>query len=231
VSLMRADGIVDFFPVAEFAVEFFHLQRAGRDLVELGVGAIGAFDGAVEFGRTWRQDEEVEAALLAGLFELGGELRAAIDLEGTDRKRHTVLQSVEELGGSLSGGASVRLPLALRAQDTLLLANLMEGGDLPLFVPTAIVEHGIPLSLIGCIRKDIRSVYLEGRTYDIIASKGVRIRVTHRERLKLLLSMWKTSGQKSIGRSAWFVLVGSQAFQRMLSFSCQFLRVGTAHRV
>jgi len=106
---MRADGIVDFFPVAEFAVEFFHLQRAGRDLIELlGVGAIGAFDGAVEFGRTWRQDEEVEAALLAGLFELGGELRAAIDLEGTDRKRHTVLQSVEELGGGLSGGASVQ---------------------------------------------------------------------------------------------------------------------------
>jgi hypothetical protein len=107
---MRADGIVDCFPVAEFAVEFVHLQRAGRDLVELlGVGAIGRFDGAVEFGRTWRQDEEVEAALLAGLFELGGELRAAIDLDGADRKRHTVLQSVEELGGGLSGGASVRL--------------------------------------------------------------------------------------------------------------------------
>ena len=96
---MRADGIVDFFPVAEFAAEFFHLQRAGRDLVELlGVGAMGAFDGAVEFGRTWRQDEEVEAALLAGRFELGGELRAAIDLDGADRKRHTVLQSVEQLG-------------------------------------------------------------------------------------------------------------------------------------
>jgi hypothetical protein len=47
---MRADGVVDFFPVAEFAVEFFHFQRARRDLVELlGMGAIGAFDGAVEF--------------------------------------------------------------------------------------------------------------------------------------------------------------------------------------
>jgi len=52
---MRADGVVDFFPVAEFTVKFFHLQRAGRDLVELlGVGAIRAFDGAVEFGRTGR---------------------------------------------------------------------------------------------------------------------------------------------------------------------------------
>ncbi len=34
----------------EFAIGFFHLQRADRNLVELlGVGAVGAFDGAVEF--------------------------------------------------------------------------------------------------------------------------------------------------------------------------------------
>ena len=82
---MRADRVVDFFPVAEFAVEFFHFQRAGRDLVELlSVGAIGTFDGAVEFRRAWRKNEEMEAALLAGLFELGGKLRAAIDLHGAD---------------------------------------------------------------------------------------------------------------------------------------------------
>src|SRR5881296_3381664 len=74
---MRADGMVDFFPVAKFAVEFFHFQRAGRDLVELlGVGAVRAFDGSVEFGRTWRKNEQMEAALLAGRFELGGKLRA-----------------------------------------------------------------------------------------------------------------------------------------------------------
>jgi hypothetical protein len=121
-------------------------------------------------------------------------------------------------------------PVALRAEDTLLLANLMQGGELPLFVPDAIVEHAIPLSLMGCLRKDIRSVYLEGRTYDIIASRGVRIRVTHRERLRLLLSMWKTAGQHSIGRSAWLVLVGRQALQRMISFGYQCLRVGpTTH--
>jgi hypothetical protein len=49
---MRADGVVDFLPVAEFTVEFFHLQREGRDLVELlSVGAIGAFDGTAS--RRW----------------------------------------------------------------------------------------------------------------------------------------------------------------------------------
>ena len=57
---MRADGIVDFFPVPQLAIELLHFQRAGRDLVELlGVGAVGAFDGAVEFGRARGKDEQV----------------------------------------------------------------------------------------------------------------------------------------------------------------------------
>lgn len=117
-------------------------------------------------------------------------------------------------------------PAALRAEDTLLLANLMQTGELPLFVPDAVVEHAIPLSFTGCLRKDIRSVYLERRAYAIIASKGVRIRVTHRERLGLLWSMWRAAGRGSIGRSAWFALVLRQAFQRMISFGYQCLHAG-----
>jgi glycosyltransferase involved in cell wall biosynthesis len=118
-------------------------------------------------------------------------------------------------------------PAALRAEDTLLLANLMQAGELPLFVADAIVEHAIPLSLMECLQKDVRSAYLEGRAYGIIASKGVRIRVTRRERLRLLSSMWKTAGQPSIGRSAWIVLVVRQALQRTISFGYQCLRFGS----
>jgi glycosyltransferase involved in cell wall biosynthesis len=114
-------------------------------------------------------------------------------------------------------------PLAFRAEDTLLLADLMQAGELPLFVPDALVEHYIPLSLAACFRKDIRSAYLEGRTYNIIASKGVRIRLTNRERLQLLLSMWRTAREPSIGRSAWFVLVVRQAIQRMISLGYKCL--------
>src|SRR6478672_2174338 len=107
---MRANGVVDLFPVAEFAIELFHFQRAEGDLVKLlGVSAVGAFDGAVEFGRTWRKNEQVKAALLASLFELGGELRAAIDLHRSNGKRHAVLQGVEELGGGLGRGTTVGL--------------------------------------------------------------------------------------------------------------------------
>jgi hypothetical protein len=115
-------------------------------------------------------------------------------------------------------------PNALRGEDTLLLANLMQIGELPLFVPDAVVEHCVPLSLTESLRKDIRSVNLERRTYDTIASRGVRVRLTHRERLKLLLSMWKTARRDSIGRSAWFVLVARQGFKRSLSFAYQCLR-------
>jgi len=118
-------------------------------------------------------------------------------------------------------------PAALRAEDTLLLANLIQVGELPLFVTNAIVEHAIPLSLMGCLRKDIRSVYLERKAYNIIASRGVRVRVTHRERLRLLRSMWKAASQDSIGKSAWFVVVARQAFQRMISFGYQYLRLAS----
>src|SRR5207237_3824365 len=95
-------------------------------------------------------------------------------------------------------------PVARRAESNPLLSNLMQAGELPFFAHDAIVQHATPSSLMGSLRKSIRSAYLEGRTYEIIASKGVRIRVSHRERLSMLWSVWKTSGKHSIGRAAWF---------------------------
>ena len=50
----------------------------------LAMGAIGAFDRTVKFGGTRGQDEQVQAALLAGLLGLGRELRAAVDLQGAN---------------------------------------------------------------------------------------------------------------------------------------------------
>src|ERR1700675_2761781 len=83
--LMRTHGVVDFLPLAQFAIELFHFQGTGRDLVKLlGVSAVGAFDGAVEFGGAGRQHEQMQAASLASLLELGGELAAAIDLQGAN---------------------------------------------------------------------------------------------------------------------------------------------------
>jgi hypothetical protein len=106
----------------------------------------------------------------------------------------------------------------------------MQTGELPFFVPEAVVEHVIHLSLLSCLRKDVQSVFLELRTYRIIAAKKMNIRVTHRERLKLIGSMWRSAGQASIGRSAWFVVMLRQALQRSLSLTCQYLGGGSTER-
>jgi glycosyltransferase involved in cell wall biosynthesis len=118
-------------------------------------------------------------------------------------------------------------PGALRGEDTLLLANLMQTGELPLFVPDAVVRHSIPLSLISCLRKDIRTVYLEGPAFEMVASKGVKLRLTHRERLQLLAAMWKAAKLNSLGHSAWLVVMIRQTFQRIASFGYRYLRLGT----
>jgi len=86
----------------------------------------------------------------------------------------------------------------------------MQSGELPWFVSEAIVQHAIPLSIRQCLVKDVRSAYLERATYGMIAAKGVKFRVSHRERLSMLRSMWTISARRSIGRLAWFVLTTRQ---------------------
>jgi hypothetical protein len=73
-SLVGADGVVSSLPVEQFLVELGDRERAGGDLIELlGRSAVGALDAAVQFGGARGQDEEADAALLASLFEDGGE--------------------------------------------------------------------------------------------------------------------------------------------------------------
>jgi glycosyltransferase involved in cell wall biosynthesis len=114
-------------------------------------------------------------------------------------------------------------PVAIRAEDTLALANLMEGRELPFFAANAVVQHATSLSLIDYFFKAIWSAYQEGRTYDIITSMGVRVRANHRERLDMLFSMWKTSEHESIGRLTFLVLAVRQSLRLMTSFIYRFL--------
>lgn len=116
-------------------------------------------------------------------------------------------------------------PDVLRAEDTLLLANLITDGTLPLFVESATVRHAISLSLPALLKKDMRSAYLEGETFDRIASMGVKIRTSHRERLGMFAKMWKMSGGRSIGRLAWFVALTRTALARSVSGVCSCFRL------
>ncbi len=116
-------------------------------------------------------------------------------------------------------------PAAVRAEDTFLLANLIHAGKLPLFVANAIVQHSIHLSFGQCLRKDMWSAFLEARVYALIASKGVRIQVSYRDRMMLLWSMWKASAHHSIGRLAWFALVMRQGLRLVIFLFMDFSRI------
>ena len=90
-------------------------------------------------------------------------------------------------------------PAALRAEDTLLLANLVKRGELPFFASNCIVQHAIPLSFWGCLLKDVRKSRLEGRALQLIQGTGVRVRMKNRDRLRMLVSTWK-AGSQSVDR-------------------------------
>src|SRR4051812_44132120 len=88
-------------------LEGFEAGREVFDAVELvSPRALGAFDVAVELGPLRRQDEEAQATLFAGVFELGSELRPAIDLDAFDAEGRLGDELVEEGRGAERGRAA-----------------------------------------------------------------------------------------------------------------------------
>ena len=121
------------------------------------------------------------------------------------------------LRSKVSEDGNLFSPIAIRAEDTLLLATLMRRGELPVFVPDATVRHAIPLSLFESLSKDVRSAYVERRAYDVIASRGITIQLTNADRRAIMASMWKASAQDSIGRLSWFIVTGRQVLRLLIS--------------
>lgn len=64
---------------------------------------------AIEFGRARGKHEQVKGALLAGEFELSGELASAIDLHGPDVKGMRSCHGLRSWAGGWSGGGDVGL--------------------------------------------------------------------------------------------------------------------------
>lgn len=118
---------------------------------------------------------------------------------------------------TMAGSSDIFDPSLFRGEDTLLLARLMKHGEVPRFVPDAVVEHSVQISFIRCLLKDLRSGRLESLADRKIAAEGIRIRFNHQERLRLLRLMWRQS--KSYGRASWFVLVLRQVIERASSIA------------
>jgi len=126
----------------------------------------------------------------------------------------------------LPAGGELFEQATLRAEDTLLLASLIQDRELPFFVADATIQHALSLSLSECFSKAVRSAWLEGKTFEMIARKGVQIRMSYKDRISMLRSTWKTAGARSIGRRAWFVLVARQSIERVVTFVYNLSRIG-----
>ncbi len=76
---MRSDVVVEVLVPGERRGDFGDGEFAAESAPEFDTRCvIGAFDTAVEFRAPWREDEEREFVVLAGSFELGHELGAAM---------------------------------------------------------------------------------------------------------------------------------------------------------
>ncbi len=86
----------------------FNLEVGVGYLVEfLRVRAVSTLDAAIEFGRSRRQDKELDAASGAFVFECGLKLAAAVYLDCPYREGHSGGERVQEAGGVGSGGLLV----------------------------------------------------------------------------------------------------------------------------
>lgn len=139
-----------------------------------------------------------------------------LEVDGRIRYLNTSGFAIRRSHPSIAGEGPF-YPAALRGEDTLLLATLIQRGEIPLFVSSATVQHSISLSFGECLRKDIESAWLEGRTFEVIKKTGIRVRMKNNERLRMLFFTWKLSRQPSIGRSAWAVLIVRQLTERAVS--------------
>lgn len=146
-----------------------------------------------------------------------------LQADGRIRYLNTSGFAIRRSHPSIVGGRPFN-PVALRGEDTLLLATLILRGEVPFFVSSATVQHSISLSFTECLRKDIQSAWLEGRTFNVIKETGVQMRMKNKERFRMLLSTWKISRQPSIGRLAWIVLVSRQLLERAVSLLYRGLR-------
>src|SRR3990172_5418959 len=109
-SLVRPVAVVNVLPFAEELADLVEGGGRGETVVELLlVGPLGTLDVAVELGRARRKDEEFDAALAAGVLELGHELGAAVDLDRPHGGGHALADGIQEAGRGVSRGVAMCL--------------------------------------------------------------------------------------------------------------------------
>lgn len=120
-------------------------------------------------------------------------------------------------------------PSARRGEDTLLLSKLIANGQLPRYVPEAIIQHAVRLSLPLYILKGFPSGYLEGYAYAVIRALGIRISSNRRDRWKLLKGSVRSSQNSVLAMVALATVVARQALNMLGSISYRVLHSSSEH--
>ena len=100
---------------------------------------------------------------------------------------------------------------ARRGEDTLLLSRLMRDGHLPRYVPDAVIQHAVQLTVLQYVLKGLPSGYLEGYAYAKMRAEGVRVSSSRRVRWKLLKESVSSFGESQLGVLALATVVVRQA--------------------
>jgi hypothetical protein len=70
--MMRADEVIDLFPSPQGMIYGAQLEIFQVDFIKFFfMGAISTFDTTIDFWRMGREQEQMQVAILAGLFEGG----------------------------------------------------------------------------------------------------------------------------------------------------------------
>jgi glycosyltransferase involved in cell wall biosynthesis len=107
---------------------------------------------------------------------------------------------------------------ALRAQDSLLLAELVAGGKPPRFLSEAVVTHAVNLPPLQYLVKGLAAGYLAEKTYMFIDEMGVSIRASAWQRCSMLATIVKQLRQHPI----WGLAVVVMLLRRLLYFVGSF---------
>jgi glycosyltransferase involved in cell wall biosynthesis len=97
-------------------------------------------------------------------------------------------------------------PQAQRGQDTMLLARLINRGQLPRFASEAVVRHAPQTTTWRYVLSGFPIGYRTAWTRRHV-KKAAKVYMSHGDRCRLLASFWKASRQQSIGTVPFCLLV------------------------
>jgi hypothetical protein len=127
--------------------------------------------------------------------------------------------------------AELLMPLfderAIRAQDTLLLAKLLEKGQSPpRYLPGSIVFHSPRMTLLGYICKAYDEHVDSLKAYALMAQMNLTIRMSLQERGEILRHFWFKASQLRHGWLAFSVVIT----RYLIRMSARLLCFGTRKR-